>query len=265
MSLFVVLSTTLGLGEVASVVAAVSAVHLFPSKPALLTNQEWSAKANQLRAEVAGEQARTSDLLADAALFLRWLSLSLSTTRDPAEAEDFAKSVDCDANRMETISMLIGHTMEQLSDYANMDHFTTQEAVQRCSDALNQHWDVLSYVLGAAACRKCAIVRNEGELHARDTSASLMFLRTAKTAAPNLFTPSGIQWRSGNALIATGIISASTHFFLRGVSTIRLPFLFNAVLMFHPAVEVSNPQTVTSNGGLREEQFVYLASLRMIS
>lgn len=232
----------LGLEEAAIAVAAVSSIHLFPHKVGTITTEKWIEQVAIVRKEHTGGKSATSDVLADAMIVLKWLSASLAS---PDQAETLATNIGVPLYRLNSIVSLMRHMRAQLTDYAFLNTFNVAADVDRTITSLNQQWDVLLIVLATALCRKSVIVRNEGQINARDISGNMMFLRTAKSANPNAFAPSSVAWKVGNAVVGASVNNSQNHFFIKDVTTLRASYYLTTLILLAPAMDYSPPQQTT--------------------
>lgn len=229
-----------GLEEPAIAVAALATIHLYAHKTnSNQSNPDWFDEVNSVRRKYAGEKAKSSDVLADTLIALKWLQTSLA---DASAGDALAAAIDVPVYRLKSITALMAHMREQLTDYAFLDSFTNAAAVERIARSLETNWDVLVLILSVVFCRKAVIVRTDGSLNARDTSGNMMFLRTSKTAAPNTYFPSLVHWQTGNAVVGITVQNSGAHLYMKDVTTLKTSYLLAALVLLAPSVEYSAPQ-----------------------
>lgn len=252
---FVVNACALHLGELAIVVASVAVFSM--RKPPYYFNHtademlQWSAKIKESRLILAPALVKESDLLTDAAAYLKWHHLML--TADPRASSSFPNELGVSLFQLQCIQRLITVMCCQLSDYVNLQDMNNSTFIVALQRRLVESSDsaLISFLYAASLARQAAFVRHsEAESFLDGGDASFVFARSTRKMIPSLMCPSHVELISETTLICADIkVDSSGRGFEGERFTVFNTEFFNTILLLlSPSIVYSAPQLEGGEG-----------------
>ncbi|SCU72893.1 uncharacterized protein TEOVI_000447700 [Trypanosoma equiperdum] len=229
---------SLGLGEATLVVSAVIALPFRSTAPPTYTVNRWTEATQESRKRCAGDIALSSDLLADAFVFLEWLRLRTTGAATAAFLEAFLVQ----EFKFEKIEGLMNHMRDQLMNYAFLDRLDDVDTVNKVAESLRENASTMLMLLSMALSRRAAFIRDAGHINEKDRHASMVFVRTSKQLVVHPFIPSGARWETGGIVIPV-ILKNSTTILGGMFSLVDTSLFFASLLLLYPQIEYSRPVT----------------------
>jgi len=215
---------TLGLVDTFAAVAVALTTDLFSHAPSNTTASEWTSRAQAYLAST--RSAAFSDVLAGA-------HVVIDAAIDGQSLDDVSARSGASSVLLQRAIGLYKHTIAELRDYAFVGSVNAATAHRQLDEYLPQ----ITYVIAACVARNAVVVRAEADSVKQAAERGRMVMqRTAKDVTRNAHTPSRVEWKIGEIVVAGNVVNTHARIIVSQCTTLSHSGFHSALLLLHPVI-----------------------------
>lgn len=246
LSLFVVQASALGFGELAIVVAAVFTLSMRSFSDSLEEVEKNETLVHASRQKYAPILCNTSDVMADAAVYLEWLGLMLK--KEKSAKVGFPEEIGTSLTQLNSIRKFIHHLCIQLSDYLFLDSFDDVDSVDHLKSSLFSNATFLSLIYGVSLDRYAACLSDVTCSNSGTIESTFCFVRPLNKLNVAVAS-SNVTWCSSNFIVAADVTDSNGGRQVKGSRITALaPDFFKTSLLLLSPTAVNSASFVESGG-----------------